>query len=78
MSEVFPFAQTHELYFLSFAFVRLQIEKEELFVCLSEMLAAAMSWEERTREILAVESKLEDFEDAIRFLSVLIPFRVHF
>ncbi|XP_010695167.1 lysine-specific demethylase JMJ17 isoform X2 [Beta vulgaris subsp. vulgaris] len=54
----------------------LQIEKEELFVCLSEMLAAAMSWEERTREILAVESKLEDFEDAIRTskdISVILP-----
>lgn len=44
----------------------LQIEREALFVSLSKILATAFSWEERATEILALESKLEDFEDAIR------------
>ncbi|KAJ8439428.1 hypothetical protein Cgig2_001768 [Carnegiea gigantea] len=44
----------------------LQIEKEQLFVSVSKMRAAAISWEERAIQILAAQSKLEDFENAIR------------
>ncbi|XP_021735832.1 lysine-specific demethylase 5D-like [Chenopodium quinoa] len=44
----------------------LQIDREELFVSLYNMRSAAISWEDRATEILADESTLEDFEDAIR------------
>lgn len=54
----------------------LHVEREDLFVSLSKMLASAFSWEERATEILAVEPKLEDFEDAIRTsedIPVILP-----
>lgn len=39
-----------------------------MFVSLSKMVSTAISWEENSKEILEVESKLQDFEDALRFL----------
>uniref|UniRef100_A0A2N9J2S4 Zinc finger PHD-type domain-containing protein n=1 Tax=Fagus sylvatica TaxID=28930 RepID=A0A2N9J2S4_FAGSY len=44
----------------------LQIEGENLFVDLIGILAAAIHWEERAKDILAHEAPLCDFEDAIR------------
>ncbi|PSS04169.1 Lysine-specific demethylase [Actinidia chinensis var. chinensis] len=44
----------------------LQIEKERLFENISGVLAAATCWEERASCILASESLMFDFEDAIR------------
>ncbi|PSS11412.1 Lysine-specific demethylase [Actinidia chinensis var. chinensis] len=44
----------------------LQIEKERLFENISSVLAAAACWEERASCILASESQIFDFEDAIR------------
>jgi hypothetical protein len=46
---------------------RLQIEGENLFVDLIGILAAAIHWEERAKDILAHEAPLCDFEDAIRY-----------
>ena len=51
-------------------FFRLQIEGEKLFVNLSCVLALAMPWEERAREILSHETSISDFEDMIRFNNV--------
>ncbi|XP_027329808.1 lysine-specific demethylase 5B isoform X2 [Abrus precatorius] len=44
----------------------LQIEGEKHFVNLSSVLAVAMPWEERAREILSHEAPISDFEDMIR------------
>ncbi|XP_057511416.1 lysine-specific demethylase JMJ17-like [Actinidia eriantha] len=44
----------------------LQIEKERLFENISRVLAAATRWEESASCILASESQIFDFEDAIR------------
>ncbi|KAL9242822.1 hypothetical protein vseg_016785 [Gypsophila vaccaria] len=44
----------------------LRIDTEDLFISLSKMLAAAISWEERAKHILAFDSKLEDFRNALR------------
>ncbi|KAK7281703.1 hypothetical protein RIF29_09917 [Crotalaria pallida] len=44
----------------------LQIEKEKQFVNLSCVLAVALPWEERAREILSHEAPISDFEDMIR------------
>ncbi|KAK9276591.1 hypothetical protein L1049_006126 [Liquidambar formosana] len=46
--------------------VVLQIEREKLFVDISEVLEAALCWEESARHILASEAQMSDFEDAIR------------
>ena len=54
-----------------FPCVSLQIDRQQLFVSLSKMLEAAVSWEERATQILAAPSKLEDFEKAIRLLRFL-------
>ncbi|KAK7274378.1 hypothetical protein RIF29_15463 [Crotalaria pallida] len=43
----------------------LQIEKEKQFVNLSCVLAVALPWEERAREILSHEAPISDFEDMI-------------
>ncbi|XP_057525455.1 lysine-specific demethylase JMJ17 isoform X2 [Amaranthus tricolor] len=54
----------------------LQIEREDMFVSLSKMVSTAISWEENSKEILEVESKLQDFEDALRAskdLFVILP-----
>ncbi|GAB4856855.1 hypothetical protein Ancab_040504 [Ancistrocladus abbreviatus] len=56
--------------------VVLQIEKEKLFVSISEVLAAALAWENRAKKILAVEASMEDFEDAIRMsedIYIILP-----
>ncbi|GMH09395.1 hypothetical protein Nepgr_011236 [Nepenthes gracilis] len=44
----------------------LQIEKEKLFVSISEVASAALAWEDRATQILAVDSPMVDFDDAIR------------
>ncbi|KAK4260587.1 hypothetical protein QN277_003682 [Acacia crassicarpa] len=44
----------------------LQIEGEKLFVSLSGVLAVAMPWEERAKEILSHKASFSDFEDMIR------------
>ncbi|CAI9094044.1 OLC1v1029693C1 [Oldenlandia corymbosa var. corymbosa] len=44
----------------------LQIEKEKLFVDISEALAVAMVWEERAQEVLSNEAKMSEFEDILR------------
>ncbi|KAL4603864.1 hypothetical protein ACB092_10G153600 [Castanea dentata] len=44
----------------------LEIEVEKLFVDMTGILAVAMHWEERAKDILAHEAPLCDFEDAIR------------
>ncbi|XP_020978798.1 lysine-specific demethylase 5B isoform X1 [Arachis ipaensis] len=44
----------------------LHIEEEKLFVDLSCVLALAIPWEERAREILSHENPISDFEDMIR------------
>ncbi|XP_050266962.1 lysine-specific demethylase JMJ17 isoform X1 [Quercus robur] len=44
----------------------LEIEVEKLFVDMPGILAVAMHWEERAKDILAHEAALCDFEDAIR------------
>ncbi|KAF7810274.1 lysine-specific demethylase rbr-2 [Senna tora] len=44
----------------------LQIERENLFVVLSDLLAVAIPWEERAREILSHEASISDFEDMER------------
>ena len=46
---------------------RLEIEVEKLFVDMTGILAVAMCWEERAKDILAREAALCDFEDAIRY-----------
>lgn len=46
---------------------RLEIEVEKLFVDMTGILAVAMHWEERAKDILAHEAPLCDFEDAIRY-----------
>lgn len=48
-------------------FLRLQIEKEKLFVDLSGVIAAVRCWEERATKLLALEAQMLDFEDIIRF-----------
>jgi len=47
--------------------LRLQIEKEKLFVDLSGVIAAVRCWEERATKLLAQEAQMLDFEDIIRF-----------
>ncbi|KAE8055327.1 hypothetical protein FH972_012174 [Carpinus fangiana] len=44
----------------------LQIERETLFVDMTGVLAAAVHWEERAKDILAHEATMCDFEDVIR------------
>ncbi|XP_059443642.1 lysine-specific demethylase JMJ17 isoform X3 [Corylus avellana] len=44
----------------------LQIEREKLFVDMTGVLAAAVHWEERAKDILAHEAPMCDFEDVIR------------
>ncbi|CAI9116908.1 OLC1v1018197C1 [Oldenlandia corymbosa var. corymbosa] len=44
----------------------LQIEKEKLFVDISE-LAVEMVWEERAKEVLSNEAKMSEFEDILSF-----------
>jgi histone demethylase JARID1 len=51
----------------SFFFFRLQIEREKLFVDMTGVLAAAVHWEERAKDILAHEAPMCDFEDVIRY-----------
>lgn len=51
-------------FFLGF---RLEIEIEKLFVDMPGILAVAMHWEERAKDILAHEAALCDFEDVIRY-----------
>jgi len=47
--------------------LRLQIEKEKLFVDLSGVIAAVRCWEERATKLLAQEAQMLDFKDIIRF-----------
>ncbi|CAN0841302.1 Lysine-specific demethylase JMJ17 [Linum grandiflorum] len=54
----------------------LQIEKENIYVLLSDMLAAALSWEEKAKQTLVDRASLCKFEDLIRSaadISVLLP-----
>ncbi|KAI4326962.1 hypothetical protein L6164_019472 [Bauhinia variegata] len=54
----------------------LQIEGEKLFVNLSGVLAVALSWEQRARDILSHEASISDFEDMLRAsenLFVILP-----
>ncbi|CAN1778041.1 Lysine-specific demethylase JMJ17 [Linum perenne] len=54
----------------------LQIEKEDIYVFLSDMLAAALSWEEKAKQILADRASLCEFEDLIRSsadISIILP-----
>ncbi|KAK7406134.1 hypothetical protein VNO78_07753 [Psophocarpus tetragonolobus] len=44
----------------------LQIEQEKLFVNLSCVLAVAIPWEERAKEMLSHEAPISNFEDMIR------------
>ncbi|KAB1200329.1 Lysine-specific demethylase 5A [Morella rubra] len=44
----------------------LQIEREKLFVDMTGVLAAAMHWEERAKDILSHGALMCDFEDVIR------------
>ncbi|GAB2296855.1 hypothetical protein Dimus_030956 [Dionaea muscipula] len=46
--------------------VALQIEKQKPFASISEVFAAGLDWENRATKILARETPLADFEDAIR------------
>ncbi|KAF8412259.1 hypothetical protein HHK36_000220 [Tetracentron sinense] len=46
--------------------VILRIESEKLFVDVSGVLAAAISWEERAKHVLGSMAPMSDFEDAIR------------
>ncbi|KAF9600058.1 hypothetical protein IFM89_002531 [Coptis chinensis] len=44
----------------------LQIEKEKLFVDMSGVLAAAISWEERAKRVLGTVAEMSEFEDVFR------------
>ncbi|XP_010255404.1 PREDICTED: lysine-specific demethylase 5B isoform X2 [Nelumbo nucifera] len=46
--------------------VMLQIDNENIFVDVSRVLAAASSWEERSKHILGSKAQMSEFEDAIR------------
>lgn len=47
--------------------VRLQIEKEKLFVDIYQRHAGAMCWEEKARHLLATRAPMSDFEDVLRW-----------
>ncbi|XP_048230426.1 lysine-specific demethylase 5B isoform X3 [Ricinus communis] len=54
----------------------LQIESEELFIDMSGVLSAALSWEERAMKVLEDEAPMSDFEDILRSaanISVILP-----
>lgn len=65
----FIFASKFPVPILLFFFggFRLEIDVEKLFVDMTGILAVAMHWEERAKDILAHEAPLCDFEDAIRY-----------
>lgn len=65
----FIFASKFPVPILLFFFgsFRLEIEVEKLFVDMTGILAVAIHWEERAKDILAHEAPLCDFEDAIRY-----------
>lgn len=46
--------------------VRLQIEKEKLFVNISVIHAAAVHWEEKAQDLLATKAPLSELEDILR------------
>ncbi|KAL1556835.1 lysine-specific demethylase rbr-2-like isoform X1 [Salvia divinorum] len=45
---------------------RLQIEKEKLFVDMSQRLAGAVRWEEKAQELFATKAPMSEFEDILR------------
>ena len=47
---------------------RLQIENEKVFKKISDVLAQAVSLEEKAKHILACEVQMSDFEDVVRFV----------
>ncbi|XP_074264811.1 lysine-specific demethylase JMJ17-like [Silene latifolia] len=56
----------------------LQIELEELFISLSEILTTAISWEKRAKHLLASDSELEDLRNALRTsedINIILPSR---
>lgn len=57
---------------------RLQIGNEKLFIDISAVLAAAISWEERARRVLRTVAGMYELEDLIRFISFCVfPFFNH-
>ncbi|KAK4400820.1 Lysine-specific demethylase 5C, partial [Sesamum angolense] len=44
----------------------LQIEKEKLFIDISQRYAIAMCWEEKAKHVLATRAPMSDFEDVLR------------
>lgn len=52
--------------------VRLQIEKEKLFVEISRRYAGALCWEEKARDLLATRAPISEFEDILRFCFVFL------
>lgn len=52
---------------------RLQIENENLFCDVSEVLLSSYSWEERAKHILRNGGQMLDFEEAIRFSLLFLP-----
>ncbi|CAH9137395.1 unnamed protein product [Cuscuta epithymum] len=56
--------------------ITLQIDKENIFVDISEVHALAVSWEERAKHLLRTKADISEFEDAIRAsenLAVILP-----
>ncbi|KAL3499347.1 hypothetical protein ACH5RR_038440 [Cinchona calisaya] len=54
----------------------LQIEKEKLFVDISQVLVLAVDWEERAKNILSQEAEMSEFEDILRIsedIGVTLP-----
>ncbi|XP_047341100.1 lysine-specific demethylase 5B [Impatiens glandulifera] len=54
----------------------LEIEKEQLFGKISEVLATAKCWEERAKHILGSKAQISEFEDALRIsedISATLP-----
>lgn len=48
-------------------YVRLQIEKENIFIDISGTHAISVSWEEKAKHLLGSKADISEFEDAIRY-----------
>lgn len=53
--------------FLFSSLHRLQIEGEKSFADVSRVVAAAMHWEERAKDVLACNAHMSEFVDLLRF-----------